>query len=53
MLDAVTGQAGRARQLEGQSGVRLQRVILDRPAPLRDLYWRVLDDRADKEGRTV
>jgi len=38
MLDAATEQAGRAGQLEGQpGGVRLQRVILDRPVPLRDL----------------
>jgi len=53
MLDAAAGQAGRAGQLEGQPGVRLQRVILDRLAPLRDLYWRVLDGSADMQERTV
>ncbi len=44
MSDAAAGQAGSAGQMEAQSGVRLQRVILDRPAPLRDLYWRVRGD---------
>ena len=27
-------------QTKSHSGVRLQRTVLDRPAPLRDLYWR-------------
>ena len=40
MLDAAAGQTGGAGQLATQPQVRLQRVILDRPAPLRDLYWR-------------
>ncbi len=44
MLDAAAGQAESAGQMEAQPGVRLQRVILDRPAPLRDLYWRVRGD---------
>ncbi len=53
MLDAAAGQAGSAGQLQGQPGVQLQRIILDRPAPSWGLYWHVLDDGADKEGRTV
>jgi galactofuranosylgalactofuranosylrhamnosyl-N-acetylglucosaminyl-diphospho-decaprenol beta-1,5/1,6-galactofuranosyltransferase len=40
MLDAVAEQAGSARQSEARPQVRLQRVILDRPTSLRDLYWR-------------
>jgi galactofuranosylgalactofuranosylrhamnosyl-N-acetylglucosaminyl-diphospho-decaprenol beta-1,5/1,6-galactofuranosyltransferase len=51
MLDAAAGQAGSAGQIEAQPGVRLQRVILDRPAPLRDLYWRVRGDaRVQADG---
>ena len=30
--------------MQAQPGVRLQRVILDRPAPLRELYWCVRGD---------
>jgi galactofuranosylgalactofuranosylrhamnosyl-N-acetylglucosaminyl-diphospho-decaprenol beta-1,5/1,6-galactofuranosyltransferase len=50
MLDAAAGQAGSAGQMEAQPGVRLQRVILDRPAPLRDLYWRVRGDARLEAG---
>ncbi len=52
MLDAAAGQAGSAGQMEARPGVRLQRVILDRPAPLRELYWRVRGDVVHPAGRS-
>ena len=53
MLDAVAAQAGAdqaaaAGEIEAKPRVRLQRLVLDRPASLRDLYW-----RGHREGREV
>jgi hypothetical protein len=39
--------------MEAQPGVRLQRVILDLPASLQDLYWWGFEASAGTEERIV
>lgn len=46
VTDAALERAEAVEQTKSHLGIRLQRTVLDRPASLRDLYW-----RSQRDGR--